>query len=72
MIILHRSESLAALPVTSEVNKDLGLEAKTKVKDHHQGQGLTSEGQGLKVSRPRLRSWILALRSKAKANITEF
>jgi len=37
-----------------------------KAKDHPQGQdqGLRSQGQGLVVSRPR--TWILALRTKAK------
>jgi len=32
--------------------------------DHPQGQGLRPQGQGLEVSRPR--TWILALRTKAK------
>jgi len=35
---------------------------KAKAKDHPQGQGLRSQGQGLEVPR----TWILALRTKAK------
>ena len=65
LLILCRRESLAALPVTSEVNKDLGLKAKAKAKNHHQGQGqgrsqVKDQGQGL---------GILALRTKVKAKV---
>jgi len=53
LLILHQREPRAALPITSDVNKDLG----SRAKDHRQGQEL-------RVSRPR--TWILALTTKAK------
>jgi len=39
-----------------------GLKAKAKDHPQDQGQGLRSQGQGLEVPR----TWILALRTKAK------
>jgi len=45
------------------------IQAFSSLKSQAQGQGLRSEGlgQGLEVSRPRLRTWTLALMTKTKA-----
>jgi len=65
-IHISPSTHLDRSPVPANVTHRL-IQAFNCLNSQGQGQELRSHGQELKVSRPRLRTWILALRTKDKA-----